>query len=90
MIVVHEPKDPNETEDFALDWTRVLASGETVDSVSVSSSDVTVGTTDISGARTIARLTGGTAGTTADVLFRATTSAGRILDETLRIRVEAR
>jgi hypothetical protein len=89
VIVVHEPKDPNDTDDFTLDWTLILQSGETISVLAVTSSDVTVASSAISGAQTVARLSGGTVGSTADVLYRITTSLSRQLDETLRLRIEA-
>lgn len=92
MIVAPDPKDPNDTDDFSLDWTNVLDTGETVSSVVVSvvSGGVTVNSSVASSPLTTARVSGGTAGTDAVILFRVTTSATRQLDESLKIHIEAR
>jgi len=89
MITATDPKDPDDTDDFALDWAAVLATGETIAglAVSVAAGDVSVDTTSISGSNTIARISGGTAGIPAQLRYRLTTSSGRQLDETLAIGV---
>lgn len=87
-----DAKDPDDTDDFTLDWVDVLESDETISSVTVSviTGDVSVSASSVLGTKTIARLTGGTAETTATVRFRVTTSANRQLDETLVIAVAER
>jgi len=82
--------DPDDIDDFVLDWTNRLTTGETITgfTVTVASGTATVsGST--SGTTTTARLSAATAGTV-QVRFRITTSAGRQLDETATIQVEAR
>lgn len=92
MIIAPDPKDPDDTDDFTLDWTNVLGSGESISSVTctVVSGGVTVASSSYNGSLTTARVTGGTAGTDAVVRFRITTSTSRQLDESLTIHVEAR
>ena len=92
MIVAPDPKDPDDTDDFTLDWTNVLASGETISSMSATSvsGGLTVASSSISTVYTTARVSGGTAGTDAVVRFRIVTSTARQLDESLTIHVEAR
>lgn len=92
MLVVVDPKDPDDTDDFTIDWVNELAVGETISLLTVTAitAGITVSSSSISTTRTTARLTGGTAETTYDVRYRITTSTGRQLDETLRIPVETR
>lgn len=87
-----DAKDPDDIDDFSIDWANELASGETVSTVTatVASGDATVASSSVSGTKTIARVTGGTAGTSAGIRFRMTTSAGRQLDETLVIPIAGR
>ena len=35
MIVAPDPKDPDDTDDFTIDWSNVLGSGETISSLTV-------------------------------------------------------
>lgn len=90
MLTSSDPKDPDDTDDYTLDWANVLATGETLSTLSVTGAGVTVASSSISGTTTIARLTAGTAQTDATVRYRVTTSAGRQLDETLIVKVEER
>lgn len=92
MIVAQDIKDPDDTDDFTLDWTNVLATGETISTlaVSVTSGGVTVASSSISGVLTTARITGGSAASDAVIRYRITTSTSRQLDESLTIHVEAR
>jgi hypothetical protein len=92
MIVAADPKDPDDTEDFTLDWANVLDTGETISTLAVTSvsGGLTVSSSSISGTETTARTTGGTAATDAVIRYRITTSASRQLDESLTIHVEVR
>jgi hypothetical protein len=93
MEVFRDPKDPDDSDNFAFDWANRLTTGETISTcaASVTAGDVSVsGSVTISGSVTTVRLTGGTNGTTADVRLRMTTSAARQLDETMRIQVRTR
>jgi len=89
MQVFLDPKDPDDIDDFGFDWRRRLVTGETIAAFTpaVVAGDAVIDDSDISGTVTIARLSAGTDGTTAEVRFRITTSAGRQLDETGRISV---
>jgi hypothetical protein len=92
MIVAQDPKDPDDTDDFTLDWTNVLALGESISTLAVAiiSGGVTAPSSSISTVYTTARVSGGTAGTDAVIRFRITTSTSRQLDESLTIHIEAR
>lgn len=92
MIAAPDAKDPDDTDDFTLDWTNVLASGETISTLTVTvvSGGVTVGSSSILTVYTTARVSGGTAGTDAIIRYRIVTSTARQLDESLMIHLEAR
>lgn len=84
-------KDPDDIDDVTWDWSARLASGETISTftATVVSGDVAVSSTAISGTNTTARLTGGTAGSRAEVRGRMVTSTGRQLDWTIGLPVAA-
>lgn len=84
-----DPKDPDDVDDFTFNWTNVLGS-ETISSFTAVAvaGDATVGSTSNTTTTTTARISGGTAGTVADVRHRITTSGGRQLDRTMRIPIE--
>lgn len=89
-VYFRDPKDPDDIDDFTLDWANRLASGETIATfaAAVVAGTVTVSATSTSGATTIARITGGAAGETATVRYRIVTSAARQFDETATILVQ--
>lgn len=89
MIKVVAPKDPNDDDDFAIDWANVLIGAETISGVlcAVALGDVTLGTPAISGTVTTVRISAGTDGTSVAVRYRITTSTGRQIDRTLLIPV---
>lgn len=80
-------KDENEILDYVIDWTDRLAQ----DTISTSTWTVPSGLTESSSSSTTTTttvwLSGGTTGTTYDVLNRITTAAGRTMDQTVRIKI---
>ena len=82
--------DPDDIDDFVLDWTNRLTSGETI---STFTATVAGGVATVSGSTTgtttTARISAATAGTL-QVRYRIVTSAARQLDETATIQVEPR
>lgn len=81
-------KDPDEKLDFVIDWSEWLATGETI---STSVWTVATGITEESDSNTTTTatlwLSGGTAGTDYTAANKITTSAARIAERTLTIRV---
>lgn len=95
------PKDPDEVLDYGFDWSpRDLGSDTIVTTTAVTvDGDVVVdshGVGEIEGGipesaqATVTWLSGGTAGTTCQVLLHALTAAGRELEETLKIKIKER
>lgn len=84
------PKDPNDIDDLVWEWASRLSTGETIStfSAALASGDVTVGSTAISGTDTTARISAGTADTSASVRGRIVTNTGRQIDWTIQFRVK--
>jgi len=86
--------DPDEVRDRAFNWAPQLATGETIDSHTVTivdrsgetATNATVDETSLVDAVVTARLSGAS-GTEVYVLCRVTTSTGQILDDTWYLRV---
>lgn len=84
-------KDPNATLDFACDWSAWLQEDETiVTSEWLPPDGITAATESVTGGKAIVWLSGGTVGESYQVTNRITTSAGRIDDRTMTIRVRQR
>lgn len=82
-------KDPGANKDFSLDWTAMLATGETI-STSTWAADlagVTVGSSSIVGAVCTVWLSGGTAGATYKLTNTITTSRGMVDERTMILNV---
>ena len=73
----------DEVSTFTLDWSRFLASSDTISTVVTDSQDVTVDSSAISGQTTTVKLSGGTSGAYGDVDVTITTSAS----ETYEVKV---
>ena len=87
-----QAKDPDEEYDLQFDWSARLASGETIDTatVTVASGDVTVATASKSGALVTFWVSGGTAGTVSVITCRIITSAGRTYDWSGKLRIRSK
>ncbi len=84
-------KDPNSVLDFSLDWSVWLQDSETITtSVWLPDEGITTATPSVVGERTVVWLSGGEVGQTYRVTNRITTSAGRIDDRTLLVRIRER
>lgn len=90
-MIATQVKDPDETRDFALDWTSRLANGETlVASTWTPQTGLTVAQGSFTGTIATARVTGGTVGNRYTLENEVTTSFGRTYHETLDIEVRSR
>lgn len=80
---------PDALEDFPLDWSRDLLTGEAIiDSAWTVPSGLTQGSTSMTSTTTTIWLSGGTPGTIYKVRNVVTTSAGRVFEQTLHIECE--
>lgn len=88
------PKDPNEVLDYAFDWSPRGLEGDTIVSFTsaVESGTVVVDDSQFEPDKftTVTWLSGGTEGETCKILLRLTTTLGRVLDETLSIKIKSR
>ena len=84
-------KDPDATLDFGFDWSDWLARGETItDSQWGVDTGINLELSENTTKATKVWLSGGTVGETYEAVNRVTTSAGRIDDRTLSVRVRER
>ena len=92
------PKDPNEVLDYQIDWADATQGPRLVTSETLTTSTYSVATGDVvinsssfvSTGLTTVWLSGGTAGTLCEILNRVTTSAGRIYEQSVRLRIRNR
>ena len=81
-------KDPSAVLDYLFDWSGWLASGETIDTHTITvDTGLTKDSSTESGGKVTVWLSGGTAGINYKVACKITTSAGRTDERTLWIRV---
>jgi hypothetical protein len=86
-------KDPNEVLDYTVDWSARLTTGEKIDASTFTvdaDSAVTIQSQTFSHTTATVWLINGTVGKTAEVLNRVTTSAGRVMDETVLLPIQTR
>lgn len=84
------PKDPQATLDYTADWTKWLLPGEVIIDKTVTVTGVTLVTSTHDDKTVTAWVAEGTAGTTADLTFHVTTSAGRQDERTMGLYVADR
>ena len=81
-------KDPSAVLDYEFDWTRWLATGETIDNYTITAdTGITVDSSTEDAGKVIVWLSGGTAGINYKVACKITTSAGRTDERTIWIKV---
>jgi hypothetical protein len=82
-------KDPDEVLDYDINWSKRLASGETISTStwSVVSGSVTINSDATSSPRTKVWLQGGSLGETCKVQNRVVTSASRTMDQSGYLRI---
>lgn len=87
-----EPKDPDEVLDYQIDWSGRLDEADTIATSTWTVPDgLTEGAPDsFDDTTTTVWLTGGTLGTTYDLLNRVTTAGGRTMDQTMKLKVKAK
>jgi len=88
-----EPKDPNATLDYQIDWANWLASGESIVSAVWTVTGATLVTSVATATTATAWLSGGTVGTGISATCRITTDStpvARVDDRTLLLNVVER
>ena len=85
-------KDPQESIDYAVDWSDFLASGETISASSWASSStaLAIGTVSATTDTTAVFVSGGTVGDVYRVTNKVTTTQTRIAERSVIVRVEER
>ena len=83
--------DPDAVLDYVLDLTAWLTDvSDTLQSLTMLSTGVTVDSSSISGNLCIAWISGGTVGEPASATFRFTTAGGRTDDRTINFKIKER
>jgi hypothetical protein len=82
-----DSKDPNDIEDFSLDWSNQLNGEELVAAAwsIINAAGVVVEAWSVASPFAKVRLSGGNENETAIFLCRATTSTGRQIDQTVKL-----
>lgn len=82
--------DPQAVLDYTFDWSRWLASGETITTATVTGDGVTIDSTDTTTTTVAAWVSGGTLGEIETVKCAITTSGGRTDERTIRLSIRER
>jgi hypothetical protein len=91
MALKWDDKDPNDVDAFQIDWSERLSSETISTSVFTSTpTGLTHDSTSNTTTTTTLWLSGGTDGVIYEITNRITTTAGRTLDQTVRLRVKSR
>lgn len=84
-------KDPDETDDFSVDWANETDSAESIDSIVWTvPTGITQVQVQLEGDVATIRLSGGTVSTSYTIACKATLDSGRILERSIYIRVDER
>lgn len=89
VAVIWDSKDPNDVDDFSIDWTNQL-NGETVQAAVwtvVTASGAAIVSSSVASPFSSVRISGGTENETVVLLCRITTSTGRQLDQTAKVGI---
>lgn len=90
-VPIRFTKDPNAVLDYVLNWSKWLASGDTISSVTATpDTGITVDDTDFDATTTTLWLSGGTAGSKYNIRVHVVTANGRQDDRTVQITVAER
>ena len=87
-----DPKDPDENLDYDIDWSARMVSGDTINASTWTIMDGTVvkGDNTFTVSATKVWLSGGALGETCELLNRVTTTNGRVMDQTVFIKIAKR
>jgi predicted component of type VI protein secretion system len=86
-----DDKDPNEILDYELDWSARLGTDTIATSVwSVTTGSVVIGVTSFSTTQTKVWLSAGAEDEICELLNRVTTSQGRTMDQSVRLRIKSK
>ena len=85
-----DPKDPDETLDYMVDWTDALAGDTIASSTWTVPTGITRGTDSNTANTATIWISGGTADQTYELMNRITTAGGRTREQTCNLRVSAK
>lgn len=87
------PKDPDEVLDYVVDYSSRMIPGDTIAAileVSVVEGSVQIDSHSFTDNRLTVWLSGGTEGESCPILFRVTTQGGRLLDQTVTLKIKSK
>lgn len=90
MRLKWDDKDPNEVLDYQIDWTDRLAGDVIATSTWTVPDGLTEGSTSNTTSTTTVWLSDGTDGEDYEILNRITTTGGRTMDQTVKLRVRSK
>jgi len=93
MALTWPPKDPDEVLDYQIDWSDRLTSETILTSawtISGSDSVLSEDSNSIAGESTVIWLSAGTLGVRYTLTNRITTSGGRTMDQTVRLKIQSK
>jgi hypothetical protein len=90
MFLAWPNKDPDEVLDYEIDWSARVLTDTILTSVWTIPSGITKNSDSKTAATTTAWLSGGTLGTTYEILNRIVTAGGRTMDQTVKIKIKAK
>ena len=94
MALQWDSKDPNEVLDYQIDWGERLQTGETISTstwtITGSDSVLVEDNNSISGENTVIWLSAGTLGVRYLLTNRITTSGGRTMDQSVRLKIQSK
>lgn len=87
------PKDPDEVLDYVVDYSNRMVPGDRIAAVlevSVVEGSVHIDSYSFTDNRLTVWLSAGEEGETCPILFRVTTEGGRLLDQTVNVRIKSK
>jgi len=86
-----DAKDPNEVLDYSIDWRPRLVTGDTIATVTWTiPAPLTQGGTSNTNGITSTFISGGVEAATYSILCRITTTGGRTMDQTVKLKIKSR
>lgn len=90
MTLAWDHKDPDEVVDYSVEWAPRLGDDAIDSSTWIVPVGLTQGTVGVVGTVTTIWLSGGTLGTTYEIINRVVTTGGRTYDETITLEIKSR
>ncbi len=90
MSLIWPPKDPDEVLDYKIDWTARLDGDTILTSTWVVPAGITKNSDSHTTTASLVWLSGGTLGAVLELINRIITTAGRTMDQTVKLKIKAK